>query len=177
MDTPCRFCGHALTSHRVSDTIWISCLQKNCPCLQYLERFSMMVAKAGQLEVVGKGATRSSGTSHLRYDLIPPNSHRRHAGRWGLGAKTHGEYNWLDGEMPGSVMIYHLEEHLTKFKARRERFRKVMLRDGVDDASCDAVIRDYQKARRDSDDDLAAVAWGVTALMYLEDERPDLLVK
>lgn len=122
------------------------------------------------LEVVGEGgATRSKGTSYLRYDLIPTCANRRRAQRWGLGAETHGPYNWLDGKMPGSVMLYHMEEHLNRFKARRERFRQMVL-DGCDE-------REWHDMRLSHDDDLAAVAWAADALMYLDENDPLLLVK
>jgi hypothetical protein len=124
-------------------------------------------------DTFGKGATRSAGISHLRYDLIPADSLRRLAARWGLGAKSHGEYNWLEGEMPGSVMIYHLTEHLGRFLERREVLRKRGKAKDLQQEHWNWDVQDYKKG----DDDLAAVMWGLSALMYLETNRPDLLVK
>lgn len=86
------------------------------------------------------GATRSSNSESSRYDLIPPGPLRRLAQRYGMGVASHGERNWEKG-LPTSSTLNHLYEHLAKW------------RDGDRE-----------------EDHLAAVAWGVFALMFFEEK-------
>jgi hypothetical protein len=108
------------------------------------------------------GATRSP--SRLRYDLIPPAGLRATAKRYGIGAIIHGPINWLKG-IPFSAIIYHLQEHLEKFKAGDEADRLVKPRDGS---------REFTITEGD-EENLAAIAWGAFALLhYISQKRADL---
>jgi hypothetical protein len=70
-----------------------------------------------------------------RYDLVSPFGLRRLALRYGLGAAVHGDHNWRRGQ-PYSVVVKHMMEHLALF----------MQGD-------------------DTDDNMAAIAWGAFAIM------------
>ena len=97
------------------------------------------------------GAVRSNqyagskpGEMEPRFDLIPVEPLTRLARRYSLGASKYGENNWKKG-MPTSVIYNHIVAHLTNWNEHRDT-----------------------KSRINDDDDLAAVAWGVMALMYFE---------
>lgn len=98
-------------------------------------------------ERCGTGATRSTDCIDDRYDLLYWPAIRRVAQRFGLGAKTHGEHNFRDGEMPASVITKHMFHHLV----------------------------DWMHGNKPEDDHLAAIAWGILVLMEWEDERPELI--
>jgi len=92
------------------------------------------------------GATRSADVdADARYDLIPACALRRLAKRYGMGAKVHGDRNW-EGGIPASVTYAHIEEHLHRWA------------DGDD-----------------SDDNLAAAAWGCFALMFYSEHCPHVM--
>jgi hypothetical protein len=100
------------------------------------------------------GATRTA--SKLRYDLIPPSALRALALRYGIGAELHGEDNWLKG-IPFSAMLYHLQEHIERFKqARVEERGDVFGQDG-------------------DVENLSAIMWGAAALIeFVSRGRTDL---
>lgn len=109
---------------------------------------------ATPLQHFDSGATRSP--SKTRYDLIPPSALRELARRYGVGAELHGEDNWLKG-IPFSAMIYHLAEHLEKFKEGRVEERG-------DVFGSDGDI-----------ENLAAIMWGAAGLIeYISRGRVDL---
>jgi len=91
------------------------------------------------------GATRSSDAEDVRFDLIPPLGLRRLAARYALGAQAHGERNWEAG-MPAGDVVNHLYRHLNLWMAGDNR-----------------------------DDHLAAIAWGIFALMTFEITHPECL--
>lgn len=97
-----------------------------------------------KLNIFPSGASRSKDCDELRFDLIPTKPHARLARRYGGGAATHGANNWRKG-MPWSDVINHLENHLNRFKAGNQ-----------------------------SDDDLAAIAWGAFTLMEYEETHQEL---
>lgn len=94
------------------------------------------------------GALRSHEAPY--YHLIPVDSIRREAVRWTLGAKEKGNHNWRKGlHDPEFVaqIINHVEEHWLKFKE---------------------FWASYVPGQQSPDDDLAAVKWGLSALMEVE---------
>lgn len=94
------------------------------------------------LRQMDSGATRSKDADAYRYDLITPHGMKRLAKRYADGAVTHGDRNWEKG-IPASVNLNHLEGHLQQWKAGDT-----------------------------SEDHLAAIAWGVFALMHFEATMP-----
>ena len=114
------------------------------------------------LKVFTSGATRSP--SRLRFDLIPPAGLRALAERYGIGAIIHGDTNWLKG-IPFSACIYHMQEHLERFKAGHEEERTIVPKDG----SSPFTITEGDM------ENLAAIAWGAMAMLhYINDARDDL---
>jgi len=85
------------------------------------------------------GAKRSG--TRLRYDLIPACALRRIAARFALGAGAYGDRNWEQG-LPFSDTFNHIIEHLLTHAEQRAN---------------------------ETDDNLAAAAWGCIALMWLEE--------
>lgn len=84
-----------------------------------------------------------------RYDLIPASPLRRLAARYAMGAERYGEYNWQKG-LPISDTLNHVIDHLLRYKEQLNS----------------------PNVPFDPDDDLAAAAWGVFALMYYEERSP-----
>lgn len=78
-----------------------------------------------------------------RYDLIPTCVLRRLAERYRLGALKYSPHNWKKG-LPWSDTYNRVVEHLQKWLEGNT-----------------------------SDDHLAAVVWGVAALMWYEDHKPE----
>lgn len=114
------------------------------------------------LQQFASGATRSP--SRLRHDLIPPAALRVLAERFGIGAIIHGEANWLKG-IPFSAMLYHLEEHLQKFKEGAVEVRMITPKDG-------SVPFPYTDADLEN---LGAILWGAAALAhYITSGRTEL---
>jgi hypothetical protein len=95
--------------------------------------------------VYPSGATRSRDVENIAWHLMPYVALRRIARRYGEGAKTHGKRNW-EGGVPASDTFDHIQEHLYKW------------------ASGDR-----------NDDHLAAAGWGICALMFYEENRPDVI--
>ena len=91
------------------------------------------------------GATRSTDSDDMRFDLIPQGALKRLARRYAKGAAVHGERNWEAG-VPASVVINHLFLHLSRWLSGDR-----------------------------SDDHLAACAWGAFALMHYEEHRKEYI--
>lgn len=94
---------------------------------------------------VFESGARSSEEA-LRYDLVPRNFLRRLAARFTLGAKKHGDTNYRKGLRDRAYItdrINHLQEHFQ------------------------AYLRPESDAER-TDDNLAAIAFGVAFLMEVE---------
>lgn len=91
------------------------------------------------------GAVRSTDAADVRYDLISPIGLRRLAARYALGAKNHGDHNWEKG-LPASDTLNHALNHINLWLAG------------------DAT-----------DDNLAAAAWGLFALMHFEEVMPEMI--
>lgn len=89
--------------------------------------------------VFASGATRNSAEGKGRYDLVPPCLIRRLAHRYELGAKEHGEENWKLG-MPKGVIIDSMLRHINQYREGDQ-----------------------------SEDHLAAAAWGLAALMWFDE--------
>jgi len=120
------------------------------------------MAMSDKLQTFASGATRTA--SRLRYDLIPPSALRALAERYGIGAVIHGEVNWQKG-IPFSANIYHMQEHLERFKEGRVDQRTITPKDG----SSSFVYTDADI------ENLAAVMWGAAAMIhFIETGRADL---
>ncbi len=79
----------------------------------------------------------------VRFDLISPQGLRRLAKTYASGAHEYGDHNWRKG-FPFSSLLNHLISHI------------------------------YAYIAGDNDDDhLAHAAWGLFALMELEETRPE----
>lgn len=114
---------------------------------QVLEQLKEMTdQEADNRALFSTGAVRSKDADDLRYDLIPPGPLKRLARRYAIGAAKYGDHNWLRG-FPAGDVFKHLMKHLEAYRAGDRE-----------------------------DDHLAAVAWGVFALMHYESTgRDDLL--
>jgi len=99
-----------------------------------------------------EGCTRSRIDE--RYDLVPFCGLRRTAGRFALGADKHGEGDWKNGQRPQTA-INHMIKHLYHYKE--------LLEEGYS-----------PKQIAEMDDDIAAIAWGAFALMWYEENMPEL---
>lgn len=78
------------------------------------------------------------------YHLIPPTAIRRIARVFKEGATRYGDYTWTEKGLPFTETMDHAIEHLMK----------------------------YIEGDR-SEDHIAKVAWGMVALMWLEEHRPE----
>lgn len=115
-----------------------------------------------KLQKFKSGATRTP--SRLRYDLIPPAAMRALAERFGIGAVIHGDTNWRKG-IPFSACIYHMEEHLQRFKEGRKETRTVTPKTGGEP---------FEYTDGDVEN-LAAIMWGCAAMIqYIREGRPEL---
>lgn len=105
------------------------------------------------------GATRSE-IYKARFDLIPSHALTRLALRYGLGAVSYGDLNWLKG-MPFSDTLNHIQQHLenAKMRYRRGVGANVGDEDAIRSTLCDSFSTE--------DDDLAAAAWGCFALITM----------
>lgn len=114
------------------------------------------------IQTFPSGATRR--VSRYRYDLIPPVAVRAEAERFWLGVLTYGDSNWMKG-VPFSTLLYHLEEHLQRFKERHVESRTVEPRDGGEP---------FEYTDGDIEN-LAAIRWGCAALIhFIATGRTDL---
>lgn len=89
--------------------------------------------------VYSSGATRNNDAESERFDLISPYADQRKAKVYAEGALSHGERNWEKG-MPVKVILNHAKRHLNMWE-RGDR----------------------------SEDHIAKVAWGMDAIMHLEE--------
>lgn len=95
-------------------------------------------------DTLGGGATRTK--SDFRFDLIPVNTDRRTALRYGLGAKKHGENNWKKGDYTFVVScVNHLRTHLSTMILEGNEF----------------------------DDNVGAMLWNVHAIGWYELHKPE----
>ena len=99
-------------------------------------------------EVFSSGAKRSKHPSRQKHHLVPSHAQRRLACRFGLGDENYPRYNWRKG-IPFSNLLDHAEEHLQKLKDK---------------------LRDNPDYRPDLDDDEAAIAWAMFAIMQFQCE-------
>ncbi len=90
------------------------------------------------------GAVRDRAAGKGRYDLLSTQMLMRLARHYEAGSIKYSDRNWEEG-MPISVYIDSAMRHLVKYIA------------GWND-----------------EDHLAAVIWNIAAIMFVEDERPDL---
>ncbi len=91
------------------------------------------------------GAERSTHANHVRYDLISTVGLRRLAERYALGAEKYTPYNWERG-LPASDTMNHVMNHIQLWLAGDT-----------------------------TDDNLAAAAWGLFALMHFEEINPECI--
>ena len=115
------------------------------------------------------GARRSE--EKLRYDLIPREALERLALRYTGsrdengeptgGALKYGDFNWEKG-LPLTDTLNHVYDHLERFKSHLAFMRKISDTDSPDDP----FARYWAGVVAGSiDDDLAAAAWGIFALI------------
>lgn len=91
------------------------------------------------------GAERSTHANHVRYDLISPEGLRRIAARYKLGCEKYKPHNWEQG-LPVSDTINHALNHIFKYLEGNTE-----------------------------DDDLAAAAWNLIAVMHFEKHNPECM--
>lgn len=97
-------------------------------------------------ELVDVGTGSTRSRLDERYELIPGGPLKRLAGRYTLGAEKHGSWDWQKGQ-PAGVVFSHIIKHLFLFAAGAR-----------------------------SDDHLAAAAWGCFALMWFQENLPEMFV-
>lgn len=98
---------------------------------------------SGQRVEYPSGMTRDLQDGKTRYDLVPIGPLKRLADLYTRGAEKYGEFNW---------QLANSEEELQRFKASGLRHF-------------------YQALAGDTDEDhLAAVAWNVFAIMWLQEK-------
>lgn len=134
---------------RCNDCGWaVSRIQYDGPACRCCGGELVPVPTEAQGYVAPSGAKRSEEAPY--YHLVPPHAARREAVRWTLGAKTKGDWNWWQGVRDPQFIqqiLNHLVEHLLKFQAELN----------------------------ETDDHLAAIKWGCSALMEIERVAPDAL--
>lgn len=113
--------------------------------------------------------TFSSGAKRSRvmprYDLIPKTFLQRVAGRFEMGLR-YGEHNYKLG-LPFDDTFNHILDHLLAYRERRKRYFELL-----DQGSLPAEymnLEEWMSAKQTDGDDLAAAAWGLAAIMYLEE--------
>lgn len=102
------------------------------------------VQDSGQREKFEGGAVRDVQDNKPRYALIPPGPLFRLAMHYTNGAKKYDDHNWVKG-MPISRCVDSLMRHIEAYR--------------VGDTT---------------EDHLAAIAWNAFAIMFFEDNRPEL---
>lgn len=115
---------------------------------------------ADQMITHVSGANRSE--MKPRYDLIPQCALIRIAARFEMGLK-YGEHNYKLG-LPFDDTLNHVIDHLLAYKERRKEFQRQTSEGNVSTITLQEFV-DYNAP---DGDDLAAAAWGVIAMMYLE---------
>lgn len=99
---------------------------------------------SGERQNFPTGMVRDIQTGKPRFDLIPPEGLRRLADLYARGAEKYGDDNWKKGQ-PYSRAYASLFRHLIQW---REGDR--------------------------SEDHMAGVAWNAMALMFYEEQMPEL---
>jgi hypothetical protein len=102
-----------------------------------------------KLEIVETKSGAKSSKAPIRYDLVPATFLKRTAKRYTLGLEYYSEYNWRKGIQDVDFVqsrINHIIAHL----------------------------QDYIMGENLEDDNLAAVAWGVSMLMEFEENKAGL---
>jgi len=99
-------------------------------------------------ETFSSGATRSKHPELQKHHLVAEHGQRRLACRFGLGDTNYPPYNWRKG-IPFGNLLDHLEEHLLRLRTK---------------------LRENKSYRPDLDDDEAAIAWAVFAIMQFQCE-------
>lgn len=110
------------------------------------------------------GAQRSKRMP--RYDLLPMSPLMRIAARFEMGLK-YGEHNYKLG-LPFDDTFNHVIDHLLTYRERRKRILQAASEKEL--VLSTSELRTHMRKRETDGDDLAAAAWGLIALMYLEDE-------
>lgn len=109
------------------------------------------------------GARRSS--LKPRFDLIPHVFLVRVAHRFGMGVPQYGEHNYKKG-LPFDDTFNHIIDHLYAYKERRKEYLRQLELQEIDPAK--VSLLEYVLCKGEDGDDLAAAAWGIAAIMYLE---------
>jgi len=112
------------------------------------------------------GAKRSKRMP--RYDLIPQSGLVRLADRYQLGLECYTEFNWKLG-LPFDDTFNHILAHLQEYKERRKRLIQFALETKRDMYAPGELVEKMRELETDGDD-LAAAAWGIFALMELEEQ-------
>lgn len=114
------------------------------------------------------GVTFASGAKRSqtkpRYDLIPSIFLKRLAARFEMGLR-YGEHNYKRG-LPFDDTFNHIIDHLQSYRDRRKQFLEE-----VDHGArlLDTDLAAYMKNTEKDGDDIAAAAWGLAAICFLED--------
>lgn len=99
---------------------------------------------SGKREEFSTGSKRDTQDGKLRWDLVPWDTFERVVGIYTRGASKYGDRNWEKGQ-PMSRMLASLLRHL------------------------------FQYIKGDRDEDHAgAVIWNMLALMWMEENKPEL---
>jgi len=115
--------------------------------------------KEGKVGIEFATGSRRKSLASVRYDLVSSIGLRRLAETYAEGAEIYGDHNWELGQ-PFSDIINHLQAHL-------ERYKEIH-RLGIE------RVLDKQGMRVLDEDHLAHAAWGLFALMHLEQTMPEM---
>jgi hypothetical protein len=123
----------------------------NCPEYHSVRRMKPLdpirdITKEGEetKDTLGGGATRTK--SPYRFDLIPANTDKRTALRFGLGAQKHGEGNWQQGDYTFVVScVNHLRTHLNTMVIQEDNVK---------------------------DDNIGAMLWNIHVIGWYEENKP-----
>jgi len=95
-----------------------------------------------------------------RYDLLPQTFLKRTSARFEMGLK-YGENNYKRG-LPFDDTFNHIIDHLYAYKERR---KEILIR--IEQGESLSLAGEMKRLETDGDD-LAGAAWGLAAIMYLE---------
>lgn len=107
-------------------------------------RTSYITKGGGKKEQFATGSQRDTQQGKTRYDLIPVTSLTRLADLYARGAEKYDDWNWAKGQQYSRVYASMLR-HVYAWRAGER-----------------------------TEDHLAAVAWACMALMYFEDNMPEM---
>jgi hypothetical protein len=97
-----------------------------------------------------------------RYDLLPATFLSRVAARFEMGLR-YGEHNYKRG-LPFDDTFNHIIAHLLAYRERRKEYFTLL-----DHESAPLpTLTEWMAVHETDGDDLAAAAWGLAAIMYLE---------